>query len=132
MSHLLDTNVLIYLFKNQGRVRERLDGVADHAVKVPSIAVYELQYGALKSSRPEAQAAQLQAVLSRFGVLDFDLPCAASAAQVRFHLEHAGTPVGVADILIAGTALAHNLTVVTRERCESSRVPGLRVENWYD
>jgi tRNA(fMet)-specific endonuclease VapC len=33
---------------------------------------------------------------------------------------------------VAGVALAHDLIVVTRNVREFSRVPGLRVDNWYD
>ena len=35
-------------------------------------------------------------------------------------------------MLIAGIALARDLTLVTRNTREFERVPGLRVENWYD
>jgi tRNA(fMet)-specific endonuclease VapC len=36
------------------------------------------------------------------------------------------------DQLIAGIAIANDLTVITRNTREFARVPGLRVENWYD
>jgi tRNA(fMet)-specific endonuclease VapC len=35
------------------------------------------------------------------------------------------------DTLIAGTALAHRATLVTRNMGEFSRVEGLQVEDWY-
>ena len=46
-------------------------------------------------------------------------------------MQQAGTPIGPYDLLIAGIAMAHNLIVVSRNVSEFSRVPGLRVENWY-
>jgi tRNA(fMet)-specific endonuclease VapC len=36
------------------------------------------------------------------------------------------------DQLIAGIALANNKTLITRNTREFERVPGLRVENWFD
>ena len=44
-------------------------------------------------------------------------------------LEAAGTPIGAYDLLIAGQALARDLTIVTNNMREFSRVPGLKVED---
>jgi tRNA(fMet)-specific endonuclease VapC len=45
-------------------------------------------------------------------------------------LERAGRPIGPNDLLIAATALAHDLTLVTHNISEFGRVPGLGVEDW--
>jgi tRNA(fMet)-specific endonuclease VapC len=47
-------------------------------------------------------------------------------------LEHAGTPIGPNDLLIAAHALASGLTLVTDNAEEFGRVAGLEVENWLD
>jgi tRNA(fMet)-specific endonuclease VapC len=41
-------------------------------------------------------------------------------------------PIGTDDTLIAGTALAHGATLVTRNSKEFSRIQGLKLEDWYD
>ena len=41
-----------------------------------------------------------------------------------------GTPIGPYDILIAGQARARQLTLVTRNTAEFTRVPYLRIEDW--
>jgi tRNA(fMet)-specific endonuclease VapC len=41
-----------------------------------------------------------------------------------------GTPIGPNDVLIASIALANDLTLVTNNRGEFSRVPGLKLEDW--
>ena len=46
-------------------------------------------------------------------------------------METAGTPLGAIDYQIAGIALAHRATLVTRNKKEFDRVPGLKVEDWY-
>ncbi len=51
-------------------------------------------------------------------------------ARVRAYLETQGTPIGGNDLLIAAQALALDLTVVTANIREFSRVPNLKVENW--
>ena len=65
-------------------------------------------------------------------VLPLDYPSAKAAGLLRSSLEGKGNLIGPYDLLIAGIALAHNLTVITRNTREFARVPGLRVENWYE
>ena len=50
--------------------------------------------------------------------------------SIRAALEQAGTPIGPNDLLIAAIALAYDLTLVTHDTGEFSRVPGLRIEDW--
>ena len=132
MTLLLDSNILIYFFKNAGAVRSHLAQRKDIDIRLCTPVLWELLTGALKSQDSRSQIARLDAVKSRFDVLPFDLPAAEQAAKVRAHLERQGTPIGPVDTMIAGIALSRDLTVVTRNIREFERVPGLRVENWYD
>ena len=132
MTLLLDSNILIYFFKNAGAVRSHLAQRKDVDIRLCTPVLWELLTGAFKSQDSRSQFARLNAVKSRFDVLPFDLPAAEQAAKVRAHLERQGTPIGPVDTMIAGIALSRNLIVVTRNTREFERVPGLRVENWYD
>ena len=89
---------------------------------------HELFYGAFKSRREGRNLDRLDAM--RFPVIDFDRDDARQAGLVRAELAARGTPIGPYDVLIAGQALARNLTLVTRNTREFSRVPELRVEDW--
>jgi tRNA(fMet)-specific endonuclease VapC len=51
-------------------------------------------------------------------------------ARIRAEVEAAGNRIGANDYLIAAIALAHDLTVVTHNTRELTRVPRLRVEDW--
>jgi tRNA(fMet)-specific endonuclease VapC len=62
--------------------------------------------------------------------LAFDDRCAEEAGLIRLHLERSGRPIGPNDLLIAATARAHDLVLVTHNRREFERIPGLRVEDW--
>jgi tRNA(fMet)-specific endonuclease VapC len=53
-------------------------------------------------------------------------------AIMRTHLERQGTPIGSNDLLIAVHGLTLNLTVVTANVREFSRIPNLKVENWLN
>lgn len=58
------------------------------------------------------------------------LPADHQYATLRHRLTRQGTPIGPNDLLIAAHAIASDLTVVTANVGEFSRVPGLKVENW--
>lgn len=131
MAYLLDTNTLISLFKNQGNVRQRVALRQDSEICLCTPVLWELKTGALKSSQPQAALQKLAFAQSRFQLLTLDEACADQAARVRASLEQQGTPIGPIDTLIAGTALAHELTLVTRNLREFQRVPGLSMEDWY-
>ena len=130
--YLLDTNTLIYFFKQQGQVAAHLKTIAASQIAIPSVVLFELEYGVLRSTRPELQRKGIDAALKVYDVVSLDDKVARSAAWIKYTLEAAGAPIGHFDLLIAGTALAHDITLVTRNTREFERVPGLRVENWYD
>lgn len=51
-------------------------------------------------------------------------------AELFANLRRAGTLIGAHDMMIAATALAHGLVVVTHNVGEFGRVEALRVEDW--
>jgi tRNA(fMet)-specific endonuclease VapC len=55
---------------------------------------------------------------------------AEQAAQIRATLKTQGQPIGAYDVLIAPTALQHNLIMVTANQREFDRISGLQTENW--
>jgi tRNA(fMet)-specific endonuclease VapC len=128
---VLDTNTLIYFFKRQGRVAERLLAQPPREIGVPTIVIYELEVGIAKSTSPEKRRRQLAELLAAVTVLPFGAAEAQQAARIRAELERAGEPIGPYDILIAATALAHGGRLATRNVKEFGRVPGLSLEDWY-
>lgn len=130
--YALDTNTLIDFFRQSGRITAHLQLTPASQIHIPSVVWLELEYGLLRSHRPEAQRRGMEAVARAYALVHFDRQSAQAAAMVKHTLDTAGTPIGHFDLLIAGTALAHQLTLVTRNTREFERVPGLWVENWYD
>ncbi|BAU07769.1 hypothetical protein FIS3754_37040 [Fischerella sp. NIES-3754] len=72
----------------------------------------------------------VKSFLSSITILPFGLEAAEQAAQIRSVLKAAGTPIGAYDLLIAATALTHNLIIVTSNVREFQRLPDLQIENW--
>ncbi len=130
--YALDTNTLIYFFKGMGKVGERLLKIPPSAIGVPSVVLYELEFGLRRSSQPQKRRVQLEEFIGATTVLPFEEKAAAAAAQIRFELERAGSPVGPLDTLIAGTAVAWGATLVTRNTREFGRIRALRTVDWYE
>jgi len=95
-----------------------------------SVKVYELRYGAQRSSDPAREHSKLDLFLSPFTSLPFDDQCARRCAEVRADLEATGNVIGPHDLQIAAIALHHRLTVVTHNSREFSRIAGLKLEDW--
>lgn len=131
MRYLLDTNTCIYIIKRSPpEVFDRFRVLRVGDVGVSAITYCELQFGVAKSSRPEENQHVLAEFLSPLEVLDFPAAAAPLFGTIRAHLQHAGTPIGNYDLLIAAHALQERFTLVTNNTKEFSRVPGLKVENW--
>ncbi len=128
--YLLDSDICIYLMNRRSpALVRRLDTLAPTCAL--SVIVYgELCFGQAASARRDEAAAHLAALLETIQVLPLPLDAALHYGEIRAHLERAGRPIGANDTWIAAHALSANLTLVTNNEREYSRVPGLRVENW--
>jgi tRNA(fMet)-specific endonuclease VapC len=92
----------------------------------------ELFYGAMRSRNPPETLARQRVFLDQFISLPFDDRASEYYASIRATLESRGTPICPNDLLIAATARAHNLTLVTANVREFGRIEGLRIENWEE
>jgi len=128
---VLDTNTLIYFFKDEGNVAREILARSPSAIGIPSIVLYELEVGIAKSTSPRKRLGQLEQLTSIVQTLPFAAAEAQASAAIRASLEKKGTPIGPYDVLIAGTAKARSATLVTRNTREFKRVQGLALENWY-
>jgi tRNA(fMet)-specific endonuclease VapC len=130
----LDTNVVIAAINRRApAVRSRLErAFAERLiVGIPAIVLYELWYGIKKSMRPLENAA----TLATFLALDvtpwpFEAEDAEEAGDIRAAMERTGTPIGAYDVLIAAQARRRGALLVTANRREFARVPGLRMADW--
>lgn len=128
---LLDTNTCIaYLHKGEPEVVQKFAQAKPRELVLCSVVKAELLFGARKSHRVAENLDRLSRFLANFESLPFDDRAADFYGTMRVLLANAGTPIGGNDLLIASIALAHDLTVITRNMREFARVPGLRVEVW--
>ena len=133
MIFLLDTNILIYLIKNQPpAIAQRVNALPEDARLCMSFITWaELLKGAERSVRKPEVVRRLEALARQVEVLYPTGPaiCQHYAEQAT-RLKDAGTPIGANDLWIACHALAEGATLVTHNTREFLRVQGLSLEDW--
>jgi tRNA(fMet)-specific endonuclease VapC len=134
VSHLLDTNSWIDHLRRgpASKVTAKLAAAPPGSVYGCSVVLAELFYGALHSgaAHQASNLALLAKVRQQFVSLPFDDRAAEEYGKIRAHLAGLGTVIGPNDLMIAAIALASQMTLVTHNMAEFSRVPGLALEDW--
>lgn len=131
MNFMLDTNTCIYIIKRKPpKVIKRFEQLQISQVSISSITLSELEYGVIKSSKPEQNHLALAQFLAPIEILPYDDTSARFYGELRFHLEKQGTPIGSLDMLIAAHALSKGYILVTNNVKEFGRVPNLEINNW--
>ena len=130
--YLLDTNILSELIKNpRGVIFSKIQEVGEDKICTSIIVACESRFGVRKKNSPKL-IEKLEVILDSIEILPLIHPVEEYYAEIRTYLESQGTPIGSNDLLIAAHAKSLNLTVVTNNVREFSRVPNLKVENWLN
>ena len=128
---LLDTNACIRVLNGSSApLVARLRRCSPAEIRVSSVTRAELIYGARRSARAAENLQVLAAFFAPLVTVPFDDACAEQYGTMRAALAAEGRPIGPNDLLIAATALAYDLTLVTHNLGEFSRVAGLKFEDW--
>lgn len=129
---LLDTNVWIRFLKpdDTTAVKATIRQYSPKSIWVCDVVKAELYFGAYKSTRQEQNLALLKNVFGQFESLAFDSHAAQVFGKIRADLQRQGKPIGPYDLQIAAIALANDLTLVTHNTREFSRINDLRLVDW--
>jgi tRNA(fMet)-specific endonuclease VapC len=133
---VLDTDILSDLLRRKNvHVLERADAyLRTHGrLSTTSITVFEVLLGRQQAGQFD-RATEFLAWTTNAEVLSFDTACAKRAAEIAGALQRSGQGVGTADVLIAATAIVHDVTLATANVSHYQRIApfGLRIENWRD
>jgi len=129
MGLMVDTNVFIRFEKS----RKALDlSRWDQSERVYAsvVTVSELLMGVHRANteeRRQRRSVFVEAIISGVCVLDFTIGPARVHAEIYAELAKKGQMIGAHDLIIAATARHHDLSILTENVDEFSRVPGLRV-----
>ena len=130
MSYLLDTNICSAHLKRSAGLTHYF---VQHSgrLSVPTIVVGELYTWAYHHPSPRPLIDRIENdLLSDIVVLDFDKACSIEYGRLNGQLLRRGVVVTPPDLMIAATALVHDLTVVTHNTRDFQSIPHLRLEDW--
>lgn len=131
MTYLLDTNACInYLNFPNSLIWQKIQSTPSFEIAVCSIVKAELFYGSKKSKNPALNLMKQMKFLNQFQSLPFDDEAALIFGEIRADLAKKGTPIGPYDLQIAAIALANDLTLITHNTSEFSRIGNLKIEDW--
>lgn len=131
MEYMLDTNTCIYIIKRKPvDIIDRFRKIQISQVSISSITLSELEYGVIKSSKPEQNQLALAQFVAPMEILSYGDEAAQYYAELRVYLENQGIPIGSLDMLIAAHALSAGCILVTNKVKEFDRVPNLKIDNW--
>lgn len=131
MIYMLDTNICIYILKNNDKsLIKKFNDFKYGDICISSIAYSELVYGVEKSARRDENMKNLLKFLSCIKICDYDVNASNEYGKIRCDLEKNGNAIGSMDMLIASHAKALGITIVTNNAREFERVKGLKIENW--
>ena len=129
---LLDTNIVSNFIRYpNGPAAVQIRRYSDGELCSSVIVLAELYFGAEKV-RSHKLRQRIDEAVALFAVLPLQLAVIDHYAQIRAFLEVKGLPIGGNDMFIAAHARSLDLTLITDNIREFSRVPNLRVENWLD
>ncbi len=122
--YLLDTNILTHLIRNPaGLVAHHVESILPATVCTSIVVSAEIRYG-LNKTPSQKLTHQAMLVLAALDILPLKPPVDEHYGEIRAYLNRTGQPIGWNDLFIAAHARALDLTLVTANVQEFSRVPG--------
>ena len=129
--YLLDTDICIYIAKHKPpEVIAKFEELTVGEAVMSFITLGELRAGANKSNNAKRAHETFDALVASIPVHMPAENVSDVYGDTRSKLEQRGQIIGPNDLWIAAHAIAADLTLVTNNQREFSRVPNLRLETW--
>ena len=131
MKYLLDSNIVVAAIKGRLPVAVKLSAMRPGDIAVSIVAKMEAEMALRGDTRAQSRYGRLlRDFLANVRVLDFGVTEAQQAVTLGGYQRQGGTQMDRYNLLVAATALAHQLVLVTNDTLAFADVPGLDVENW--
>lgn len=131
MSFLVDTDICSAYLKGDRHVWQRFMQYGGQ-LHLSSITVGELFTWALRANASPKRLQALLDLLTDVAIHDVTVDVSRKFGELRAALLDAGQGTPDMDLLIAATALVHNLTLVTHNVRDFTNLPGLDIEDWLN
>lgn len=125
---ILDTSFLIDTLRGRETVEEAVRTVDERGTAhVSSVTVMELWEGVHLADSSDRERAVVKNLLRDLRELPFDRECATTAGELNATLRRDGAPIEEADVMIAATALVHDVPIVTNNAERFERIDDLEI-----
>lgn len=131
LSYLIDTDICIYFLKGtSSNLTRNLNKMLVGDVGISIVTYGELIFSAEKSIQKNKNLFVLSELIKIIPPIEMKPDVAEYYGVIRSQLEKEGRPIGSNDLWIAAHAVSSNLTLITNNTKEFSRIPQLTIENW--
>lgn len=130
MNYLIDADIISYSLKGKQTVITSFEERLNDPKSISVITYGELVYGARKSQREEKNMARVRRIAEIFPIIGVSPAIIETFGHLKAKLETTESIVADMDLIIASTALIHNLILVTNNEKHFQHVPELQIENW--
>ena len=127
MSYLIDTDWLIDTFVGTPTAVLVMNSLSDQRLAVSIVSYGELFEGAFGVPDPVAQLTRIRTFLEPFSAVSLSEPIMELFGRTRSHLRRSGMLIPDLDLLIAATAVYHDLILLTRNLRHFERIPELKI-----
>ena len=129
MKYLVDTDWVVDYLKGRPNALALLDSLFHEGLSISIITFGEVYEGIYYSRDPKHNEVIFRHFLRGVSVPSINRPIARQFALIRGDLRVKGQLIGQPDILIAATAIYHDLTLLTRNVKDYQRIPTLRLDS---
>jgi tRNA(fMet)-specific endonuclease VapC len=127
VKYLVDSDWLIDVLIGIPEAVTTLEHLDPSGLAISIVSVGEVYEGAYRSADPSARLGRCREFLAPFPVLSLTDRIMERFAWVRAALRQQGNLIPDLDLLIAVTAIEHDLTLLTRNRRHFERIPGQKL-----
>jgi tRNA(fMet)-specific endonuclease VapC len=131
MDYLLDTNICIYYFKGQFKVKEKIEQIGYERFAISEITLAELIYGAEKSQKRNKNIAVIKDFSEKITIIPI-FESINIYGKEKARLKTKGTIISDLDLFIGASAIFNEMTLVTQNVREFERMENIKIENWIE
>jgi tRNA(fMet)-specific endonuclease VapC len=130
MSYLLDTNICSAHIRRPSGLFHRFQQHFGRLF-ISTVVLGELYAWAFRRDDPYKLIDFFEEeILPELGILPYEENCAFEFGKIRGAFIKQGIAYDPVDLMIAATALFHDLTLITHNVADFRNVPNLRIEDW--
>ena len=130
MNYLIDTDIIIYSLKNHQNVNKKFRLSRNFPKSISVLTYGEIIKRACKSKSAEKNLAKVHRLAEIFPVINISSAVMETFGHLKVSLEQSGMIIDDMDLMIASTAITHNLILITNNEKHFRRIDGLEIENW--